>query len=317
MQLTVSSFMVPLTNLCLPHILPGTLPLTVSSVEKALPSPLSSGTQVPDSQYCLLFSFLSGITESCLLSTYDEWASPVHLPPSLSARPVGTNHSHSTDTCRCCILRMTLTNWSVLQRGGSDLMLPEAGRALTSIKNLTERLCLVRGSFSHIRESGVLQLLRDLLRDPVQEAPPSRSCSGFLGAYRRIASALAERLLYLQACHLHSRKKKKKGLKEAEAPRDEMYTKAVLHHANCNFLNHWCLMSDPWAGTSSIRVPWELVRNAKAQAHPRPTGILRHTQPQQGALPLKRLFPQLAPWNEGYRHRLQPNLNGLVVRATK
>ncbi|XP_077926088.1 uncharacterized protein LOC118554676 [Halichoerus grypus] len=172
MQLTVSSFMVPLTNLCLPHILPGTLPLTVSSVEKALPSPLSSGTQVPDSQYCLLFSFL-----------------------------------------RCCILRMTLTNWSVLQRGGSDLMLPEAGRALTSIKNLTERLCLVRGSFSHIRESGVLQLLRDLLRDPVQEAPPSRSCSGFLGAYRRIASALAERLLYLQACHLHSRKKKKKGLK--------------------------------------------------------------------------------------------------------
>lgn len=41
-----------------------------------------------------------------------------------------------------------------------------------------ERLCLVRGLFSHIRESGVLQLLRDA----AEEAPPSLSCSSFLGA---------------------------------------------------------------------------------------------------------------------------------------
>lgn len=45
-------------------------------------------------------SLSSGITESCLLSTCDEWASPVYRLSSLSARPVGTSHPHSTDTCR-------------------------------------------------------------------------------------------------------------------------------------------------------------------------------------------------------------------------
>ncbi|XP_053760152.1 retinoic acid receptor responder protein 1 [Panthera pardus] len=98
------------------------------------------------------------------------------------------------------------------------------------------------------------------------------------------------------------------------ALRDEMYTKVVLHHVNCNFLNQWCLKSDPWGGTSSISIPWELVRSAKPQAHPGPTGILMHIQVAAGTIPvsftavLSLAFPTIHSGRHPFCLEQSPNL---------